>query len=72
MLENIQRSWFEHYMVPCFSPAKFIPVRAKGSKVWDQDGKEYIDFAGGIAVNSLGHAHPELKDELISQIDKIW
>ncbi|MCC8376007.1 MULTISPECIES: aspartate aminotransferase family protein [Photorhabdus] len=72
MLENIQRSWFDHYMVPCFSPAKFIPVRAKGSKVWDQDGKEYIDFAGGIAVNSLGHAHPELKDALISQIDKIW
>ncbi|MBS9424602.1 aspartate aminotransferase family protein [Photorhabdus caribbeanensis] len=72
MLENIQRSWFDHYMVPCFSPAKFIPVRAKGSKVWDQDGKEYIDFSGGIAVNSLGHAHPELKDELISQIEKIW
>ncbi|ETS33691.1 acetylornithine aminotransferase [Photorhabdus temperata] len=72
MLENIQRSWFDHYMVPCFSPAKFIPVRAKGSRVWDQDGKEYIDLAGGIAVNSLGHAHPELKDELISQIEKIW
>ncbi|WP_036771724.1 aspartate aminotransferase family protein [Photorhabdus australis] len=72
MLENIQRSWFDHYMVPCFSPAKFIPVQAKGSKVWDQDGKEYIDFAGGIAVNSLGHAYPELKDELISQVEKIW
>ncbi|AKH62007.1 MULTISPECIES: aspartate aminotransferase family protein [Photorhabdus] len=72
MSENIQRSWFDHYMVPCFSPAKFIPVRAKGSRVWDQDGKEYIDLAGGIAVNSLGHAHPELKDELISQIEKIW
>ncbi|CAQ83589.1 MULTISPECIES: aspartate aminotransferase family protein [Photorhabdus] len=72
MSENIQRSWFDHYMVPCFSPAKFIPVQAKGSKVWDQDGKEYIDFAGGIAVNSLGHAHPELKDALISQVEKIW
>ncbi|WP_350304361.1 aspartate aminotransferase family protein [Photorhabdus viridis] len=72
MSENIQRSWFDHYMVPCFSPAKFIPVRAEGSRVWDQDGKEYIDLAGGIAVNSLGHAHPELKDELISQIEKLW
>ncbi len=28
--------------------------------LWDQQGKEYIDFAGGIAVNALGHAHPRL------------
>ena len=43
---------------PVYAPAPFIPVRGEGSRLWDQQGKEYIDFAGGIAVNALGHAHP--------------
>ncbi|CBJ82066.1 succinylornithine transaminase, also has acetylornitine transaminase activity, PLP-dependent [Xenorhabdus bovienii str. Jollieti] len=72
MSNTIQRSWFDQYMVPCFSPAQFIPVRAKGSRVWDQEGKEYVDFAGGIAVNSLGHANDELKKVLTSQIESMW
>lgn len=38
----------------------------------DQQGKEYIDFAGGIAVNALGHAHPELRDALNEQASKFW
>ncbi|HEX9879449.1 MAG TPA: aminotransferase class III-fold pyridoxal phosphate-dependent enzyme, partial [Candidatus Binatia bacterium] len=33
-------------------------VRGKGVKVWDADGKEYLDFVGGIAVDCLGHGHP--------------
>ncbi|SFU42630.1 aspartate aminotransferase family protein [Xenorhabdus koppenhoeferi] len=72
MTNTIQRNWFDQYMVPCFSPAKFIPVKAKGSRVWDQAGKEYVDFAGGIAVNSLGHANDELKNTLIFQMENIW
>ncbi|MDX7988473.1 aspartate aminotransferase family protein [Xenorhabdus sp. 12] len=72
MPNMIQRSWFDQYMVPCFSPAKFIPVKAKGSRVWDQEGKEYVDFAGGIAVNSLGHANDELKNALRQQMENIW
>ncbi len=35
-------------------------------------GKEYIDFAGGIAVNALGHAHPELREALNEQASKFW
>ncbi|SQD04141.1 succinylornithine transaminase [Escherichia coli] len=38
----------------------------------DQQGKEYIDFAGGIAVNALGHAHPELREALNEQASKFW
>ncbi|MBE8597768.1 aspartate aminotransferase family protein [Xenorhabdus sp. BG5] len=72
MLNTIQRNWFDQYMVPCFSPAKFIPIVAKGSRVWDQSGKEYVDFAGGIAVNSLGHANDELKNALNFQMENIW
>ena len=40
--------------------------------MWDQQGKEYIDFAGGIAVNALGHAHPELREALNEQASKFW
>ncbi|PHM28122.1 aspartate aminotransferase family protein [Xenorhabdus budapestensis] len=72
MSKTIQRSWFDQYMVPCFSPAPFIPVRAEGSRVWDQDGKGYIDFAGGIAVNVLGHANNELKEALSAQMENLW
>ena len=67
MAEIIARDWFDHYMVPCFAPAPFIPVRAAGSRVWDQAGKEYIDLAGGIAVNSLGHANADLTAALVEQ-----
>ena len=37
-----------------------VLVRGKGARVWDADGKEYLDFGSGIAVNCLGHAHPRL------------
>lgn len=63
----VHREDFDRYMVPVYSPAPFIPVRGQGSRVWDQQGKEYIDFAGGIAVNALGHAHPQLLATLQTQ-----
>ena len=47
-------------------------MRGEGSRLWDQDGREYVDFAGGIAVNSLGHCHPVLVDALKAQADKLW
>ncbi|ELJ4067788.1 arginine N-succinyltransferase [Escherichia coli] len=59
-------------MIPVYAPAPFIPVRGEGSRLWDQQGKEYIDFAGGIAVNALGHAHPELREALNEQASKFW
>ena len=48
------------------------PVRGAGSRVWDQSGRELIDFAGGIAVNVLGHAHPVLVGALTEQANKLW
>ena len=56
----VSRSLFDEVMVPNYAPAQIIPVKGQGSKLWDQAGKEYIDFAGGIAVNCLGHCHPAL------------
>ncbi|MFD3561516.1 acetylornithine transaminase [Streptomyces sp. NPDC058686] len=43
-------------------------VRGAGAKVWDADGKEYVDFVGGIAVNALGHAHPAVVRAVTEQI----
>ncbi|CAL9624594.1 Acetylornithine aminotransferase [Streptomyces sp. enrichment culture] len=43
-------------------------VRGAGERVWDADGKEYLDFVGGIAVNALGHAHPAVVEAVSRQI----
>lgn len=68
----ITRENFDEWMMPVYAPAPFIPVRGEGSRLWDQQGKEYIDFAGGIAVNALGHAHPALREALNDQATKFW
>ena len=69
---SITRENFDELMMPVYAPAAFIPVRGEGSRLWDQQGKEYIDFAGGIAVNALGHAHPALREALNDQASKFW
>ena len=69
---SITRENFDEWMMPVYAPAPFIPVRGEGSRLWDQQGKEYIDFAGGSAVNALGHAHPALRDALNDQASKFW
>src|SRR6185369_4074777 len=42
-------------------------VRGEGSRVWDSDGKEYLDFTGGISVTALGHSHPKVVGTLREQ-----
>lgn len=70
--EPVQRADFDQYLVPNYAPAAFIPVRGQGSRVWDQSGRELIDFAGGIAVNALGHCHPALVRALTEQANSLW
>ncbi|MEG0799989.1 MAG: aspartate aminotransferase family protein [Citrobacter sp.] len=69
---SVTRENFDEWMMPVYAPAPFVPVRGEGSRLWDQQGKEYIDFAGGIAVNALGHAHPALREALNDQAGKFW
>ncbi len=69
---SVTRDLFDEVMVPNYSPSAVIPVRGQGSRVWDQHDNEYIDFAGGIAVNCLGHCHPNLVKALKEQGEKIW
>ena len=68
----VSRQTFDEVMVPNYSPAEVIPVRGEGSRWWDQAGREFIDFAGGIAVTALGHAHPALVAALTEQAQKLW
>ena len=68
----VDRALFDDVMVPNYAPSAVIPVRGQGSRVWDQQDNEYIDFAGGIAVNCLGHCHPALVGALKEQSEKIW
>ena len=68
----ITRATFDEVILPIYAPAEFIPVKGKGSRVWDQQGKEYIDFAGGIAVTALGHCHPALVAALHQQGETLW
>ncbi|WP_064792455.1 aspartate aminotransferase family protein [Shewanella woodyi] len=70
--KTLTRAQFDDVMVPNYAPSAVIPVRGEGSRVWDQEGNEFIDFAGGIAVNCLGHCHPALVSALKEQGEKLW
>ncbi len=72
MEKHVTRQQFDDYLVPVYAPAEFIPVKGTGSWLWDQSGKDYVDFAGGIAVNALGHRHPEVLQALTEQANKVW
>lgn len=69
---KVTRATFDEVMVPNYNPAAVIPVRGAGSRLWDQQGKEYIDFACGIAVTALGHCHPKLVAALTEQAHRLW
>lgn len=68
----VTRETFDKVILPVYAPAQFVPVKGKGSRVWDQQGKEYIDFSGGIAVTALGHCHTALVETLHRQGETLW
>src|SRR5450759_2214175 len=68
----VTRAMFDQLMVPCYAPAPFVPVRGEGSRVWDQQGRMYIDFASGVAVTALGHCHPAMVKALTEQAKTLW
>ncbi|WP_133501361.1 aspartate aminotransferase family protein [Cognatilysobacter terrigena] len=62
----------DRYYVPVYRPRRIVLDHGRGARVWDRDGREYVDFGAGIAVNALGHAHPALIDALTTQSAKLW
>ncbi|MBM3892403.1 MAG: aspartate aminotransferase family protein, partial [Verrucomicrobia bacterium] len=63
-------SLFERYVMPTYGRSLAI-VRGKGARCWDADGKEYLDFGGGVAVNILGHSHPTVVRALKQQAPQL-
>lgn len=58
---------FSRWVVPSYGRYPLALVRGQGARVWDAEGKEYLDFGGGIAVNALGHAHPAVVQAIARQ-----
>jgi acetylornithine/N-succinyldiaminopimelate aminotransferase len=65
-----QQHWQSALMDNYGTPSLTL-VRGEGAKVWDADGKEYLDLVGGIAVNALGHAHPAIVEAVTEQIKQL-
>lgn len=61
----------EAYVVHTYNKAPVVLDHGEGAYVYDTDGKQYLDFAAGIAVSALGYGHKELNDALKAQIDKM-
>lgn len=64
------QQWIEKsdkYIMRTYGRYPIVPVRGEGCRLWDADGKEYLDFLGGVAVNNLGHCHPKVVAALQQQ-----
>lgn len=59
-------------LFPTYARFPITLVKGKGSKVWDDQGKEYLDFASGIAVTNLGHSPEPIRKRLAEQLEKLW
>ena len=62
----------KRYWLPVYKPRELVLDHGKGARVWDTDGRDYIDFGAGIAVNALGHQDPDLLEALTAQAGKLW
>ena len=59
-------------LMSVYNPPDIVFERGEGARLYSTDGRSYLDFIAGIAVNSLGHAHPKLVEALTEQAGKLW
>jgi acetylornithine/N-succinyldiaminopimelate aminotransferase len=62
----------KRYWLPVYKPRDIVLAHGAGARVWDREGRDYIDFGAGIAVNALGHCDPDLVEALTTQAQKLW
>lgn len=67
--ETIQMG--DSYLMKNYGRLQMSLVRGKGARVWDAEGKEYLDFVSGLAVNSLGHCHPAVVSAIAEQAETL-
>lgn len=68
------QQWIEkadHYIMKTYGRYPLVPVRGEGCWLWDADGKRYLDFLAGVAVNNLGHCHPRVVEALRRQAGEL-
>lgn len=68
------QQWMEkadRYIMKTYGRYPVVPVRGEGCRLWDADGREYLDFLAGVAVNNLGHCHPKVVAALQQQAAKL-
>ena len=58
-------------LMPSYGPPPVMFVRGSGARLWDRDGREYLDFLAGLAVTSLGHSHPRVAEALADQAQRL-
>ncbi len=58
---------YAKHVIPTYARFPVALTRGQGTRVWDEDGRAYLDFSSGIAVNSLGHAHPAMQEAIAAQ-----
>ncbi len=68
---EIEQNNFNRYVMNTYGRFPITIAKGEGCKLWDTDGKEYLDFVAGIATCTLGHAHPALIEAVTEQIKKL-
>ena len=58
---------YKNYVMPTYTQLPLVLVKGRGARVWDADGKEYLDFFPGWAVSGLGHCHPKVVKAIKNQ-----
>ena len=66
---NLRQLFFQHVAQTSSAPIAIEVAKAKGSRLWDIDGKEYIDLIAGISVCNIGHRHPKVIKAIKKQLD---
>ena len=61
----------DKYIMKTYGRYPLVPVRGEGCRIWDADGREYLDFLAGVAVNNLGHCHPKVVAALRKQAGEL-
>ncbi len=63
--------WAEQYLMATYARAPVVLVKGQGARVWDMEGKEYLDFLGGVGVNGPGHCHPRVVEAIRRQAGEL-
>jgi acetylornithine aminotransferase len=71
LTSEVVQERYAHALMNTFGKPKAVLTRGEGARVWDAEGKEYLDLLGGIAVNALGHGHPALVGAVADQLSTL-